>query len=241
MIAITKAMVLAAGRGMRMRPLTDRLPKPLVELAGRSLIDQVLERVFDAGVSEVVVNTHYLGDQLERHLRDRAGVILSPEAELQETGGGVRDALRHFGHDAFLVVNSDAVWLDGAEPALIKLMAQWTDAKMDALLLLHPVEDVHAYRGAGDYHVCPDGLARRRRPGEQTPYLFTGMQILHPRLFSLAPDKPFSLNLLYDVAEKAGRLCAMVHDGKWFHIGTPDELRYAERELSARPVDMRQR
>ena len=234
-------MVLAAGRGTRMRPLTDRLPKPLVELVGRSLIDHVLERVFESGVTEVVVNTHYLGDQLEQYLRDRTGVILSPEAELQETGGGVRDALRQFGHDAFLVVNSDAVWLDGAEPALTMLMAQWIDAKMDALLLLHPVKDVHGYRGAGDYDVSPDGRARRRRPGEQTPFLFTGMQVLHPRLFSQAPDKPFSLNLLYDVAEKTGRLYAMVHDGKWFHIGTPDELRYTERELSARPVDMRQR
>jgi MurNAc alpha-1-phosphate uridylyltransferase len=240
-IAIAKAMILAAGRGTRMRPLTDRLPKPLVELAGQSLIDHVLERVSEAGVSEVVVNTHYLGDHLEQHLRDRARVILSPEAELQETGGGVRDALRYFGHEAFLVVNSDAVWLDGAEPALTKLIAQWTDAKMDALLLLYPVQDVHGYRGAGDYDVGPDGLARRCRPGEQTPLLFTGMQVLHPRLFSQVPDKPFSLNLLYDVAEKAGRLYAMVHDGKWFHIGTSGELRYAERELSARPVDMRQR
>ena len=232
-------MVLAAGRGTRMRPLADHHPKPLIELAGQPLIDRVLDRVFDAGVTRAVVNTHYLGGQLERHLRDRAGVILSPESELQETGGGVRDALRHFGHDAFLVVNSDAVWLDGAEPALTRLMVRWADSDMDALLLLHPVKDVHAYRGDGDYDVGPDGLARRRRPGEQTPFLFTGMQILHPHLFSHAPDKPFSLNLLYDVAEKAGRLSAMVHDGKWFHVGTPDELRYAEHELRARSVEIR--
>jgi N-acetyl-alpha-D-muramate 1-phosphate uridylyltransferase len=238
-IAITKAMILAAGRGTRMRPLTDLRPKPLVELAGRPLIDHVLERVFEAGVSQVVVNTHYLGAQLEHHLRGRTGLTLSPESALQETGGGVRDALRHFGQDAFLVVNSDAVWLDGEEPALTRIMAQWSDSKMDALLLLYPVKDVHAYHGAGDYDVGPDGRAQRCRAGEQTPFLFTGMQVLHPRLFSHVPDKPFSLNVLYDAAENAGRLYATVHDGKWFHVGTPDELRYAERELHARSGEIR--
>ena len=234
MIIITKAMILAAGRGTRMRPLTDLRPKPLVELVGRPLIDHVLERVFEADVSQVVVNTHYLGKQLEHHLRDREGLTLSPESELQETGGGVRNALRHFGQDAFFVVNSDAVWLDGAEPALIRIMAQWSDAKMDALLLLYPVKDVHVYRGAGDYDVDIDGRAQRCRPGKHAQFLFTGIQILHPRLFSRVPDHPFSLNILYDAAEKAGRLYATVHDGKWFHVGTPGELRYAERELHMR-------
>jgi MurNAc alpha-1-phosphate uridylyltransferase len=234
---ITNAMILAAGRGTRMRPLTDRCPKPLIELAGRALIDHVLDRLFDADMHRVVVNTHYLGDQLQRHLCDRADVILSPESELLKTGGGVKYALGHFGHDAFLVLNSDTVWLDGPASALTRLMARWTDDDMDALLLLYPAKDVHAYRGSGDYDVGPDGRARRCQPGGQAPYLFTGVQVLHPRLFANAPDGPFSLNLLYDVAEQAGRLYAMVHDDRWFHVGTPDELHHAERALLARSAD----
>ena len=228
-------MIFAAGLGQRMRPLTNNRPKPLVTLAGRPLIDHALDKLAAVGVHRVVVNTHYLGGQLACHLTDRPDVILSPESELLETGGGVKHAIAHFGNDAFLVLNCDAVWLDATVPALARLMAGWSDSEMDALLLLYPAAEV-AHSGEGDYDVESNGRARRRQSGRPAPYLFAGLQILHPRLFDGAPDEPFSLNLLYDAAERAGRLHAMIHDGRWFHVGTPDELRYAEQELLASPA-----
>ncbi len=236
MTEILSAMILAAGKGTRMRPLTDRRPKPLVKLAGRALIDHALDQLTAVGVRSVVVNAHHLGDQLERHLDSRSGVVLSQESELLETGGGVKHALGYFGNEAFLVLNCDAVWLDGTAPVLAQLMAGWLDAEMDALLLLYPASEVPTHRGKGDYDVDADNHAYRLQPGQTAPYLFTGIQILHPRLFEGAPDQPFSLNLLYDAAERAGRLYAKIHDGRWFHVGTPDELSYAERELLAGPA-----
>ena len=229
-------MILAAGRGTRMRPLTDTRPKPLVSLAGRALIDHALDRLAAVGVRHVVVNAHQFGDQLEEHLRSRPDVSLSFEPELLETGGGVNQALGHFGNDAFIVLNCDAVWIDGAAPALSQLMDGWRDAEMDALLLLYPVKEVSTHRGDGDYDLDEKGHAQRRQAGQTSPFLFTGLQILHPRLFDGAPVGPYSLNLLYDTAEQARRLCAVVHDGRWFHVGTPDELRYAEQQLSAAPA-----
>ncbi len=219
-----------------MRPLTEKRPKPLVTLAGRPLIDHALGRLEAVGVHTVVVNTHHLGGQLESHLAHRSDVILSQESELLETGGGVKRALGHFGSEAFLALNCDAVWFDAEVPALARLMDGWRDAEMDALLLLYPASKVATHSGEGDYDVGSNGQARRRRSGRTAPFLFAGLQVLHPRLFDGSPDKPFSLNLLYDVAERSGRLYAMIHDGRWFHVGTPDELRYAEQELSASPA-----
>jgi len=225
---VDTAMVLAAGLGTRMRPLTDDKPKPMVTLAGRALLDWALDRLAAAGVRRTVVNTHYFAEVIHRHLDGRAGIVISHEADILETGGGVRHALPLLGDRPFFVVNSDAVWLDGPEPALTRLAGAWDGSRMDALLLLQPVGAAIGYAGPGDYHRGPDGTLRRRGPGETAPYLFAGVQILHPRLFAGAPDGRFSLNLLYDAAQAAGRLHGIVHDAEWFHVGTPDDLARTE-------------
>ena len=231
---VETAMVLAAGLGKRMRPLTGKKPKPLVELAGRTLLDRALDRLEEAGVTRIVVNSHYKGAMIAKHLAGRGDIVLSPEKELLETGGGVKAALPHLGKKPFFVVNSDAVWRDGPAPALARLAAQWDGKAMDALLLLVPTPAVPGANisDRGDYHMEPDGLARRRAEGEVAPFLFGGIQILHPRLLEGAPDGAFSLNILYDKAEAAGRLYAMRHDGDWYHVGTPAELAETEAELA---------
>jgi MurNAc alpha-1-phosphate uridylyltransferase len=221
-------MVLAAGLGLRMRPLTDDRPKPMVALAGRTLLDRALDRLFAAGVRRAVVNTHYKADVIHRHLGGRDDVVLSHEEARLETGGGVSRALPHFGNDPFFVVNSDAVWLDGPVPALTRLADAWDDAAMDALLLLQPVGAATGYEGPGDYHRAPGGALKRRDKDGTAPFLFAGVQILHPRLFADAPDGAFSLNVLYDRAQAAGRLFGLEHDADWFHVGTPEELARTE-------------
>lgn len=227
------AMVLAAGLGLRMRPITDQLPKPLIEVAGRTLLDRALDRLEAAGVEQAVVNAHYLADAIVRHLRPRVAprIIISREETLLETGGGVRQALHHFGDRPFYVVNSDITWLDGPRQALLRLASAWDDERMDALLMVHSVAKTDDYDGLGDYYLSPGGKLRRRKRSEIAPFLFTGVQILHPRLFAGTEPKPFSLNLLFDRAEKAGRLHGLVNDGRWFHIGTPSGLAIAKREL----------
>lgn len=232
MAAPTSAMVLAAGLGMRMRPLTLERPKPLVVLRGRTLLDRALDRLRAAGVTRTVVNTHYLAEMIEDHLRGQGDIVLSPEAERLETGGGVARALPHFGGTPFYVVNSDAVWRDGSVPALDRLAAAWDAAEMDVLLLIQPVDRAMGYHGAGDYHLRADGRLRRRGADESAAHLFAGIQILHPRLFHDIPDGPFSLNLLYDRAEAAGRLHGVEHDSDWFHVGTPEDLAATEAALA---------
>jgi len=228
----TTAMVLAAGLGMRMRPLTLERPKPLVVLRGRTLLDRALDRLRAAGVTRTVVNTHYLAEMIEAHLRGQDDIVLSPEAERLETGGGVARALPHLGEAPFYVVNSDAVWHDGSVPALDRLAAAWDAARMDVLLLVQPVDRAMGYHGAGDYHLAADGTLRRRGTDEAAVHLFAGVQILHPRLFHDIPDGPFSLNLLYDRAEAAGRLHGVEHDSDWFHVGTPEDLAATEAALA---------
>jgi len=235
---IETAMVLAAGLGLRMRPLTDDRPKPMVVLAGRTLLDRALDRLFRAGVRRAVVNTHYKAEVIHRHLAGRTGVLISYEDERLETGGGVLRALPNFGGRPFFVVNSDAVWLDGPVPALSRLAAAWDDVAMDALLLLQPVGAATGYAGSGDYHRAADGTLRRRTPNETAPNLFAGVQILHPRLFAGAPKDAFSLNLLYDKAQAAGRLFGLEHDADWFHVGTPEDLARTE-DILARRADRR--
>ncbi|MCH8808762.1 MAG: nucleotidyltransferase family protein [Proteobacteria bacterium] len=228
-----RAMVLAAGLGERMRPITDTLPKPLIELRGRTLLDSILDRVEAAGVPEAVINLHYLGEMIEARLvpRERPRVSFSHEETRLETGGGVRKALSLLGADAFFVINGDVCWLDGHTPALERLAAAWDDEEMDALLLLHPTAFAVGYAGVGDFVLAPDGRMRRRRESEVSPFVFTGIQILHPRLFEDAPEEPFSLNLIYDKAGAAERLWGLRHDGEWFHIGTPEGLRDVEDAL----------
>ncbi len=235
-IAPTRGMVLSAGLGLRMRPITEKTPKPLILVAGRTLVDHAIDRLADAGVGSVVVNTHHLADSIERHLRRRArpSIVFSPEPALLETGGGVKAALPLLGETPFYVVNGDAFWLNGSVDALGRLAETWDDATMDALLLLHSTVDAYGYDGLGDFGCAPDGLLSRRPECEVSPWLFTGIQLLHPRLFDGGPDGAFSLNLLYDKAIEADRLFGIVHDGEWFHIGTPDGLAAAEDYLRVR-------
>ena len=228
-----RAMALAAGLGKRMRPLTETTPKPLLEVAGRTLLDRLIDRYEDVGVERVVVNLHHHRKQLEAHLRARNSppLTLAIEDELLETGGGVRHALAHLGPDPFYVANGDVLWLDGARPALVRLAQSWDATRMDALLLIHSVVTARGYEGEGDFFADPLGGLRRRRLGQVAPFVFTGVQILHPRLFADTPQGPFSLNLLYDRAEAASRLYGVVHDGMWFHVGTPQDLVATEAEL----------
>lgn len=234
--AITHGMVLSAGLGERMRPLTNDRPKPMLEVAGHSLLDHALDRLEDAGVTHAAVNTFYLAHMVEDHLAKRPSphISISREEERLETGGGVRQALSLLGDGPFYVVNGDALWLNGPTDALLRLAEIWDDRSMDALLLLHSTVDAYGYNGRGDFLAEPDGQLNRRPENEVCPYLFTGIQILHPRLFEETADGMFSLNILYDRAIESSRLFGVVHDGEWFHIGTPEELAEAESYMKHR-------
>lgn len=233
------AMVLAAGLGTRMRPITDTVPKPLVKVRGRALLDYAIDRLEAAGVESVVVNAHYKAEQIAAHLAKRSSprLTLSTEDDLLETGGGVLKALPYLG-DWFFVVNSDVVWLDGKVPALERLARAWSD-EGDAVLLLQRTTTAIGYEGLGDYFLDKLGVPRRRGEREIAPYIFAGVQILHRRLFAAASSLPskFSLSRLYDQAQEAGRLRGIVHDGEWYHIGTPDGLAGAEEQLSIHRIE----
>jgi len=230
-------MVLAAGLGKRMRPASDTLPKPLLSVAGKPLIDYALDHLAAANVCQVVVNTHYLGDLIAAHVEDYAAghdgmaVHLSPEEILLETGGGVAHALAHLGADPFFVLNSDTILRDGVAPALARLAAAWDGARMDALLLLCPPARAVGHGGGGDFRLGEDGRPVRAI-GARDAHIFCGVQLLHPSLFRHAPSGAYSLNRHYDEAADAGRLFALEHDGWWYHVGTPEALAEAERELA---------
>lgn len=240
---INKAMVLAAGLGTRMKPITDTRPKPLIEVDGRTLIDHVLDRLEDAGVTKAVVNTHHLADKVEAHLKDRKSpaIKLSPEKKLLETGGGIANALSLLGKGPFFAVNADAFWLNGPFDALGRLADTWDGKKMDGLLLLHSTVEAYGYTGRGDFRAGGDGLLERLPETDVSPWLFTGIQILHPRLFKDTPKGAFSLNRLYDRAIEAERLYGAVHDGEWFHVGTPEGLEEAENYMHLRYAGIRHR
>ena len=227
-MTITHAMVLAAGLGLRMRPITLTLPKPLVPVAGRTMLDRVLDHLDLVDAGRRVINLHWLGETIRSHLDGRHDIVFSEERELLETGGGVAKALPHLGAAPFFVCNADIIWTDGAEPALARLLRAYDPERMDGLLLLQPVETAFGYDGRGDFHLGADGRLTRRKQAETTPLLFAGVQILHPRLFEGNPGGKFSLNLLYDKAMASDRLFGIVHDGRWYHIGTPSALTEAE-------------
>jgi len=229
---ITTAMVLAAGRGTRMRHLTESRPKPLITIAGQTLLGRVLNHLTAAGVTRIVVNTHFKGSMIAAHLAGRGDIVLSPEEELLETGGGVRNALAHLGGKPFFVINSDALWLDGPTPALRRMARVWDEAETDALLLLQRTVSIGGETGLGDFFLNSEGVAARRTERAVAPFLFAGVQILHPRLFEGTPEGPFSLNLLYDRAQETGRLRGLVHDGEWYHVGTPEQREWAEYEIA---------
>jgi MurNAc alpha-1-phosphate uridylyltransferase len=224
-------MVLAAGIGKRMRPLTVTVPKPLIEVASRALIDHSLDRLERAGVETVVVNVHYLADLVRAHLarRKRPAVVISDErAELLDTGGGIAKALPLLGGDPFYLLNSDSFWIEGARTNLDWLAAAWGDARMDALLMLAPTVKAIGYHGRGDFRMDPAGKLYRRGEREVVPFAYAGAAILHPRLFDKCPVGAFSLNRLFDRAMEAERLIGMRMDGLWLHIGTPEAIGEAE-------------
>jgi len=230
------AMVLAAGLGERMRPLTDTLPKPLVQVAGKALIDHVLDRLAGAGVQRAVVNMHYRAEQLERHLKDRKrpSVVLSDERGLLlGTGGGVAKALPQLGDAPFLLMNSDSIWVDGVKPNLARLAETFDPAGMDALLLLATAAGSTGYSGRGDFLMAADGRLRPRGEREVAPFVYAGVAILSPALFKDAPPGEFSLTRLFDRAAAAGRLFGIRLDGLWMHVGTAESVAAAEAAIKA--------
>ncbi len=231
------AMVMAAGLGKRMRPLTATRPKPLVEVAGKPLIDHVFDRLRAAGIARAVVNVHYLADTLQAHLTDRFDdieVVMSDERRrLMETGGGLVQARGLLGDAPVLVVNSDNLWIDGPVDAIRLLASRWDDATMDALLLMVPLARANNHSGTGDFYLNADGrIVGRRKPGRVAPFAYTGIQILHPRLIVDWPEGPFSTNLFWDRAIAAGRAFGQVHQGLWFDVGTPGAIPKTEAILA---------
>jgi MurNAc alpha-1-phosphate uridylyltransferase len=229
------AMIMAAGLGKRMRPLTATRPKPLIEVNGKALLDHVLEKLREAGVKKVVVNVHYLADALEAHLKSRdhgLEIVISDERDLlMETGGGLIKAEPLIDSDPFLALNSDNLWIDGPADTLKLLASQWDDTKMDALLLLVPQASALNHKGIGDFHMDRAGRIRRREKSHVAPFVFTGIQIMSKRLLRDAPDGPFSTNILWNRAIEEGRCFGAVHQGLWFDVGTPQSIQLTETAL----------
>jgi MurNAc alpha-1-phosphate uridylyltransferase len=226
-----KAMVLAAGLGLRMRPLTDQTPKPLVQVAGRALLDHVLDKLGDAGVSEAIVNVHYLPDQIIDHVAGRANprVKISDERnQVLSTGGGVVKALPLLGAAPFFLVNADTLWIDGVRPNLARLAEAFDPARMDILLLMAPTASSIGYEGSGDYAMLPDGALRKRRELQVVPFVYAGAAIMSPSQFANAPKGEFPLIKMFDAANAQERLFGLRLDGVWMHVGTPDAVHAAE-------------
>ena len=231
-----RAMVLAAGLGTRMRAFNGQIPKPLVKVGGKALIDYVLDRLAEQGVERAVVNVHHLADQIERHLaaRQRPKIVLSDErGELLGTGGGVVKALPELGTAPFFHINSDTIWIDGVKPNLGRLAAAFDPAGMDALLLLAAAATSIGYSGRGDFKMAPDGRLMRRGEREVVPFVYAGAAILAPAFFAGVPDGPSSMSPLFDHAAAAGRLFGLRLEGVWMHVGTPDAVRAAEAAIIA--------
>ncbi|PPC86410.1 MAG: mannose-1-phosphate guanylyltransferase [Hyphomicrobium sp.] len=233
---IDTAFVLAAGMGSRMRPLTDTRPKPLVTLAGRALIDHVLDRLNDAGFSRAIVNVHYLADQIEAHVAQRAKphIIISDERDvLLDTGGGVKHALSQLGDTPFLIHNSDSVWIEHSHPVLETIQSAWNPHVMDSLMLIAPSVTSLGYDGRGDFMLDELGRLSRPQKGTHAPYVFAGVSIANTQIFDNAPDGRFSLNALWDNSISQGRLYGVILDGLWMHVGTPEALADAEQAIAA--------
>lgn len=232
---ITTAMVLAAGLGQRMRPITDTIPKPLVRVGGRAMLDHALDRLAVAGIEKVVVNIHHLAEQIEEHLagRERPRIVISDErAELLETGGGIVKALPLLGSGAFLVLNSESLWIEGPQSNIARLIACWNPGAMDILLLLASAATSLGYDGRGDFAMDAAGLLRRRREREVVPFVYAGVAVMKPELFANAPPGAFSLNRLFDRAIEAGRLHGLRLDGEWLHVGTPESIKAADARIA---------
>jgi N-acetyl-alpha-D-muramate 1-phosphate uridylyltransferase len=231
-----RAMVLAAGIGTRMHPLTERRPKPLVEVGGKALLDHVLDRLAETGVERAVVNVHHFAEQMVRHLagRTRPQIVISDERGfLLGTGGGVKKALPELGDAPFFHINSDTIWIDGVKSNLVRLACAFDPAAMDALLLLAPTTGSIGYAGRGDFAMAPDGRLTRRGERHVVPFVYAGAAILAPALFAGAPDGEFPLTALFDRAAEAGRLFGLRLEGLWMHVGTPDAIASAETAIRA--------
>jgi N-acetyl-alpha-D-muramate 1-phosphate uridylyltransferase len=226
------AMVMAAGLGKRMRPLTATRPKPLVSVAGRTLLDRTLDHLRGAGIARAVVNVHYLADAVEAHLKARdqgLDILISDERDkLLETGGGVVKALPLIDRETFFVVNSDNLWVDGSIDTLKLIASRWDDAEMDALLLLVPYARAMCHQGQGDFHMDAAGRLRRRAHARVAPFVYTGIQLISRRLLADAPEGAFSTNIFWDRAIDSGRLYGVVHPGLWFDVGTPQAVKRTE-------------
>ncbi len=224
----TKGIILAAGLGTRMRPLTERIPKPLIEVAGKPLIDWAIDIAATAKLTSLVVNTSYKAEMIEEHMayHNTPTIIISREPSPLETGGGIANALPLLGEQPFFSMNSDTICIPGSKNPLLRLADAWDDTRMDALLLLHPIDLAIGYSGKGDFFIETDGFVKRRNEAERAPYVFTGVQLIHPRLFDEAPEGIFSMNVLYN--RDLSRIHAIVHDGDWLHVGDVPGLAKAE-------------
>ena len=232
-LASDTAMILAAGLGKRMRPLTASQPKPLVRVAGKALIDHALDRLANAGIEQAVVNVHYLADALEAHVLARKGLQVSISDEralLLETGGGMAKALPQL-PDPFFALNADNIWLDGPKSAFHDLSRRWNPDAMDALLLVVPHKRAVNFEGPGDFHMDPMGRLSRRRDGRIAPFIYTGIQLVSHRLMRDAPEGPFSTNILWNRAIEEERLYGISFTGLWFEVGTPQAIRPTEEAL----------
>jgi N-acetyl-alpha-D-muramate 1-phosphate uridylyltransferase len=232
---VPSAMIMAAGKGTRMMPLTANKPKPLVAVAGTTLLDHVLDHLRGAGVGQLVVNVHYLADQVERHLADHAadfGVIVSDERGLlRDTGGGLVQAKSLIASDPFLCVNADNMWTDGGVNAFTRLVEAWDDQAMDVLMLVVPFERAGNTQGTGDFDLAEGGRLSREGPKRQRPYVWTGIQMMSKRIVIDPPEDVFSTNIFWDRAITAGRCYGLVHDGQWFDVGYPEAIGATEAAL----------
>jgi MurNAc alpha-1-phosphate uridylyltransferase len=229
------AMVLAAGLGKRMRPITDTMPKPLVKIAGKTLLDWGLDSLAGAGVEKAVVNVHYLPEQVVAHVAARHApkIVISDESDkLLDSAGGIVRALPELGKEPFYVVNADTFWIDSGVPNLVRLALAWDEAKMDILLMLADLQSATGHSGGTDFLMAPDGALRRSK-GDPEGVIYAGAAIVHPRIFKGAPAGPNSLNAYFDKAIAAGRLFGMTMHGHWITVGTPDAVALAEAAVAA--------
>jgi N-acetyl-alpha-D-muramate 1-phosphate uridylyltransferase len=234
MTSFTRAMIMGAGLGLRMRPLTNDRPKPLVDVGGRTLLDHAIDRFKAAGVRMIVVNVHYKADMMVAHLKKRTDVEIRIQDErdkLLNTGGALKKALPHFAGEPFLTYNSDSIWLEGMGSNLERLKRRWNDADMDCLMLLAPTFNAIGYDDNGDFTMDPNGRLARRQSQRMAPFAWPGVQIIHPRLIEKGEGEVFSTNKLWDIAIAQGRLFGQRMEGKWMHIGTPEARTEAEEFL----------
>lgn len=236
MTRVETAMIMAAGLGKRMLPLTETRPKPLVEVAGKAMIDHCFDKLAEAGIGKAVVNVHYLADAMEAHLAALeypVDIRISDErVQLLETGGGLVQAEPMIDEANFFCINSDNLWTDGPTNSLLQLAQTWDEDKMDALLLLVPRQSAHNYNGSGDFHLDDEKRISRKLPDQQAPLIFAGIQLISKRLLRDAPSGPFSTNIFWERAIGEGRLFGMVHEGEWFEVGSPQAIAPTEAALA---------